>query len=531
VRRPTPDDPVAREVHDLARLAAARICLEQEHLECARDHYQAIKPESKVITTALYELGFTHIRAKHFDLAQQTFERLLQVDPDGAQVFDVRVLVGNLWLRRGDLTTAQRWFSQTSVELTPSHDRLRAVVASSETAAPPGEATFPSGLATMGVAGIARGAFETAASRNWVLADPQAARLLRMAKDISDAPVELTQNKHSLRDIEAALANPDTRMLFPDLTRSRSALTRLSTELLGVRAYFAEQARRGESRYLAAAEAQRLDANRTQLAAIEQGLTARLTRGGPEPASSRTTHDEDRYAAPELPPGSRSDSAEPRQIVAWQPMQQARFETLSPDGAASLSVSSTRPARSAPTHLKELLRQEQQVHLAVRGRMGPAERSELDRDLEVLSRADAVLVQLVDLDTRIDGEINRRLTKAKDFVAARHAEIATAEKSVGVVEAQARDVDQEALRALRAHLSERLDSLVVLADVGLIDVAWARKSRVTSRITAQQTKKNQEVGVIRQAMERDEKALARHFAEVTKLARQAGVPIPDREGD
>ncbi|HEX2660606.1 MAG TPA: tetratricopeptide repeat protein [Polyangia bacterium] len=528
---PPPDDPAAREVHDLAQLAAARICLDQERLDCARDHYQAVQADSKVLTTALYELGFTHIRAKQFDLAQATFERLLEVDPDGAQVFDVRVLVGNLWLRRGDFTTAQRWFSKTSAELTPSHDRLRAVVAASETATPPGEATFPSGLAAMGVEGIARGAFETKASRNWVLADPEAARLLRMAKDIADAPVELTNNRRSLRDIEAALANPDSRTLFPDLTRSRSALTRISTELLNVRAHFAEQARRGESRYLASAEAERLDASRTKLAEIEEGLSARLTRGNLEPSAPVKMPDEDRYAAPEGRPGSRKDSDEPRQLAAWQPLRQARYETLSPDGAAAIPVAAVRPAPSAPMQLKDLLRDEERVHLAVRTRMTPDERNELDRDLEVLSRADAVLSQLVDLDARIDGEIDRRLGRAKDFVAARHLEIAEAEKTIGVVEAQARDVDEDALRALRTHLAARLASLVVLADVGLIDVAWASKSKVTSRITAQQTKKNQEASVIRDAMDRERKALAKHFVEVTAWAKAAGVPIRDPEGD
>jgi|GEM_PF-7103782 len=512
VLRIPPTDEAAKEVHDLARLAAARICLEQERLECARDHYLAVPPESKRITTALYELGFTHIRAKHFDLAQQTFERLLQIDPEGAQVFDVRVLVGNLWLRRGDLTAARRWFSQTSTELTPSHEKLSAVVSSSQGRPPEGEASFPSGLAAMGVEGIARGAFGTAAGRNWVLADPQAARLLSLAKDITNAPKELAENKRSLREIETALADPDSRMLFPDLTRSRSALTRISTELLGVRARFAQHARRGESRYLMAAEAETLDVNGDRLAKIEQGLKARLSR-----------------RSLEAPPPPESDGRY-ASAAAWQPMRRARFQTVASDGGASMAASS-RAVPSAPTQLKDLLRDEQQVHQAIRGRMTPPERTELDRDLEVLSRADAVLLQLVDLDSRIDGEIDRRLNKAKAFVAARQQEIADAEKTTGIVEAAARDVDQEALRALRLHLAARLASLVVLADVGLIDVAWASKSVVTSKVNAQLAKKNQELGVIRAAMDRDQKALAQHFAAVTEWARLAGAPIRNPDGD
>jgi hypothetical protein len=49
--------------------------------------------------------------------------------------------------------------------------------------------------------------------------------------------------------------------------------------------------------------------------------------------------------------------------------------------------------------------------------MSATERSALERDLEVVSRADAAVAQLLALDARIDGEAAQRLGVMRDQVA------------------------------------------------------------------------------------------------------------------
>jgi len=115
-------------------------------------------------------------------------------------------------------------------------------------------------------------------------------------------------------------------------------------------------------------------------------------------------------------------------------------------------------------------------------------RATFDQGPEILSRADAVESQLLALDGRVDREADKQLDILKAQIAGERARSEALEDDLEAMVTEADDLGRSLLAQALSRVTSRLYELVVRSDVGLMDVAWARKaesSRMLQRLQAE----------------------------------------------
>jgi TolA-binding protein len=528
---PAPDDD-AREIQDLARLALGRISYERGQTERAIIYYQSISAHSKVLGDGLYELGWTYVRAKDFAQAEGAFGRLLRFQPDGPQAPELKLLVANLHLRQGDLELAQGAFSRARDELEPAYRKLRAVITRSQA-----DPVFLEILASRNLDELDLATFVPASARNWVRSDPEVERLLTLAHGVVDAQKGVADVTSTFERILGVLADVDRLghlALFPDLKRARQGSTEARLELVEVRGQFAPRVRRLVQPYLLEAEGQLLDRNAAEHATIEQQLGSGLPTAQSAPIAGFTSAESDDGRAPSSTLVS-SDSPDP---VGQLLSAVLRLKGPSPGVPTRLAearrmttltaVAGARERRVSE-RLQQLSRQELEVEQAALPRMSVSRRKELDRELEVVSRADAAVSQLLTLDARLDAEADVRVVALNEVVVDRHRDVTAAHDDLAVVVAKAQYLGGSLAQVMYTRVADHLYDLIVRADVGLIDVVWGLKARRSTAMQAFLTKKNLEQNVLEEELKRQEGALARRFAAETAWAKR--LPTVTRSGD
>jgi TolA-binding protein len=488
----------AREIQDMARLALGRLSYERGQTKRAVGFYQSIAGDSKVLADALYELGWTYVRSQDFVRATVAFERLLRLAPDGPEGPEVKLLVANLHMRQGELGLAQAAFVRARDDVEPAYLKLKAVIERSQA-----DPIFLEILTSRDLDALDLSTFVPASARRWVRGDPEVERLLTLSRDVAVSGKGVAELAGDFERIQGALVDigrEDRLALFPDLGRARRRSTETLVELVELRAEFAGRARRLVQPYLRGAEAQRLESSANEHAVIEGQLGA----------------------------GQLDAAAMPVKMAAAVSRLQGPWVE---EPTMTLAVISGAPERRATERLRVISRQDDEVEQAVLSRLGTSVRAQVDRELEVVSRADASVSQLLELDARLDAEANLRVALLGGVVADRQRDVAAANAKLAVVVAQARDLGGGLARVMYTRVADRLYDLVVRADVGLVDVAWGVKARRAATLQALLVKKNREEGVLADALLRDETALSDRFAKEAAWAHARAIRQSGNAGD
>jgi len=334
-------------------------------------------------------------------------------------------------------------------------------------------------------------------------ADPEVERLLGLASDVVGARKGIVDATNTLDRIQGVLAGADRLALFQDLGRVRQGSTEALARLVEIRGRFVGRARRLEQPYLLEEEARSLDRSVAERASIERQLGAG--------SASR----------------ARSDSVGELRAVVLQLDGSRNFGMAEAERAAKPAVISGARERAVAERLEDVFRREQEVHQAVSTRVSPARRQEIDRELEVVFRADAAVSQLLVLDARLDGEADVRVAALEEVIADRRREVADANGKLTVVTGEAQRFGGTLTRVLYTRVADRLYDLIVRADVGLIDVAWAIKDRSSVTVRTLLLNKNQEEDALKEGLKRQEAALADRFKAEAAWARElAPITIP-----
>src|SRR6266567_5173292 len=95
-------------VVELAQLALGRIHYERDQPTDAIDHYLTISRHSPYFDEALYEVAWVYVKARQYDKALRALELLALANPKSVMLPDVRILEGNLRIRKAQSTAALR---------------------------------------------------------------------------------------------------------------------------------------------------------------------------------------------------------------------------------------------------------------------------------------------------------------------------------------------------------------------------------------------------------------------------------------
>jgi len=516
-----PPDDNARDIQDLARLAIGRIHYERNQFDRAVEAYQAVSRSSNYFEDSLYEQAWTHIKAKDWLRAFRSLQLLLDNNPDSKDAPELRLLLGNLNLRMERFANANEAYAETREQFEPIHRQIQAALMKAQT-----DPSYYDNLLGKNLEKFDISALVPPTAAKWVRTEPDVERVLTLATDVGTMERDIQESEATMAKLEKAVDGPGRAAIFPDLAAGRRKSSEIANQLVDIRQKVAFEMRKLLEPKLSAEERAQLD----HLAAERDGLEHQLKN---LPTSQASLEERDRTSkkafgeldkqASELNVEIQSLSAQlvaleqyyrssrQQQKIRPEDVQRpandlrsalddlqksqsrlrdeiadAQRETTAAGAAGELE-------RQQVARLEALLKQERDLSSQVRSRLGGGDQARFDRLATLNGRADVVDGQLHDYDSRLDAQVDQRLSKVKEFLVTEKDELhQVSQKLTGVV-TESQSLGGGLAQAMLSKVAERFYDLVVKSDVGIIDVAWGLKDQKTSAVTKLTTQKNLEL--------------------------------------
>lgn len=528
-----PRDSSAHEhVVDLAWMALGRIHYECEHQPEAARAYAKVERTSPEFHQALYELAWVHVRLGDFQRAQRALEILAIAAPERLDIADGALLRGDLLLRSGRLETALDAYREVRERFEPARAEVERFIATTSDPAAYYDRLIEDELELVGNAKVPE------AVLGWVRDAARSARAFAVIDDVGRARELLRRSRERASKLRAVLSAPTRARAFPELQAALEKSIGLTNRLARARRALAQglddagdpvegsplERARGERRALMA------DVGRMPVTAADfarrQGAAERSWSGVSQ-GLQRVTLEADKLQA--LINGLRRLLAElHKHGVSHDAASRARF-------ASEVAAHE----RELAGYLERIAQFQQQIE-AGRLQVGFGDRRYAD-DEAVRKRFRRAVDQELALSAAAGGEASeyarrvapvlarmerseQRLEATRAALEARAAEgarellrqvseeIENLERQTLALEALDREarslVGEVAMRSF-ARVKERLESIVLRADVGVVQQAWGLREEQRARLVRLQRKRALE----EEALERELKEVLDEPAE------------------
>jgi tetratricopeptide (TPR) repeat protein len=482
-----------RQVVELTYLALGRLYYETEQLEQALEAYRAIEQTSPQFAEALYELAWTYIRLGDAIQAERALEVLSVAAPDSPLNADGKVLRGDLLARGGRYDEAEVVYAEVRATFGPIRDTL----SRTRREHPDLHAYFRQ---------VVRENFERfdiddflpESARRWIELEGDYGRALEVLADLSEAKQLVVETDELARRITAALSAPNRVSVFSDLRRQRERTTGLRNRAARARGT------------LITGEAQARGDRQGQVAQVRtrrQELHAEVMK---MPVDTEDFIDRDSEKLEEYRAAERS-------------LQGLRVEILGLEArivASRTGVAAVDPAKADPKALRKQLEKHEaevekheeqltwirrrlevgRLHVGVGDKRYQADDTERAKFIELVARErklagsggpsyDAAFARVASVERQLDRRdaelaamVQRRASEMLVVVNEETANLARYRVAIRSFEGETEDV-VGAITALnfdRVH--DRFYELVLRADLGTIDIAWARREDHRLRI-------------------------------------------------
>jgi len=494
-----------REVVELCALALGRVEAELGHPAASLDAYQRVPRDSRHFDDALYEIAWGYVKSGQYEAALRTAEVIVELSPESLLAPEATVLEGHLLLRLGRYSEATEAYSRVINDYAPVRDEIDAILTMHEdpvryfndlighsgntfdaaTVLPPAAVKWASTQKEVAVAlGLAAGL--DGGRRDLLEADALADRLTAVlargggldafpllhesfatAQALGNAAAAL-EGAAATAALEAALPalDPEARAEVERVHGERLALERQLDALPRTREDVVARLDRMRVRIEAADQAAfrlgyQIDGARAAIAGSEawlgahRGEIAADAEGRQEVADELRKHREQTGVYDEELRGIKRDLALARDAAA---------------GAQALEEE----ARLRDRYLA-LLARERELLGATRGRLDAGAIARIDRAGALAERLGADQGRARAVADQVRAEAGRRASALKARVDQEKQTVSAQAEALDGVQGEAKElVGRIAFRSFSAVRSQ-FYRLVLKADVGLVDVAWARK--------------------------------------------------------
>jgi tetratricopeptide (TPR) repeat protein len=484
-----------RQVVELTYLALGRLYYETDQLEQALEAYRAVEQTSPHFDEALYELAWNYIRMGDAVQAERALEVLSVAAPDSALNADGKVLRGDLLARTGRYDEAEVVFDEVRATFGPIRDDL----ARTRQEHPDLHAYFRT-VVRENLDHFDIDDFLPESARRWIDLEGDYERALEVLADLSEAKQLVQETDELAQRIKAALSAPNRVSVFSDLRRQRERTTGLRNRAARARGTLinGETQVQGDRR----GEVARVRARRRELQAEVMKM----------PVETEDFIDRD------------FDKLEEYR-VAERDLQGLRVEILGLEArivASRTGLAAVDPEKVDPKALRaqldrhevEVKEYEEQLtwlrrrlevgrlHVGVGDKRYQADDTErtkfinlVDRERELVgsggpgydaafSRVAAVERQLDQRDAEVAARVQRRVAEMLAVVDEETANLARYRVALGSLEGETEDVVGAITYLNFNRVHDRFHDLVLRADVGKIDVSWARREDHRLRIDA-----------------------------------------------
>ncbi len=490
-----------RAVEHLTYMALGRLFYETDQIERAIEAYQRVPRTSELFPEALYEVAWAFIRIGDSTRAERALEVLSVAAPESRFIPDAKLLRGNLLLREGRFDDANRIFREVRKQFGPVRRRLDQMI---EGRGDP--LAYFRKLVREHLDAFDPTLFLPEEARRWGRIEGDMARAMRVLEDLSTARRLVLETEDLVERVGGALASPNGVAVFSDLRRHREGTTALRNRLARAR----RQLLRVEARRLAGGSAElrqvrerrrrierilgkmptrdedfvvrddrllgRFSGMERQLAALRVellGMEARIT------ATERFLEDtRERWQGdPAAREAVERELALQKQGVEAYRDQIRHLERAIEVGRIQVGVGDARYQRDdrLRAEYNALVERERRLMAAQGLRRDP----KVDR---LFGRIAAIEARLDAHDQRVDAVLAERVAEMRRVVEEERQKLTGYREALGQLEVEAEDVVGAVAFMNFDGVRRRFYDLVLRADVGRIDVAWARREEHRMRI-------------------------------------------------
>lgn len=508
---------------DLVKLSLGRLFQERGQIEESAAAYAEIDESSPHFSDMLFETAWAHVKAANeaedeaarreaLEKALLSTELLMATAPGPRLYPQARLLQGNLQIRLGAPETAYETFESVVDRYAASRRQLEAFVRSREDTQAffdeiverelEGEDPRNSGLPELAV--------------EYVMEEDGMQRVLLVERDLAEAQQDLAESRELIAMLEVALAGEQRFRMFPSLSALRDQMLSVHNRWLANELRLLELEHRAVRPLLAGADAATVDERWAEVRRLAGDIRA-LPADALAVAGARTAlseaYQQTSLQAYRLTYRVSSMRAELQAVRRWLAENRATLSLEAQETVEGRIEKSRRAVARLEGQLEVLLAEIRRASVQAESDAGASQGKRLADDF--IRARDRMLVALQpgrnEASTGMVGLLSRFDQQRRTLTGLRQ-ELSSLENRVQVridgqvaalrqrLTAESARVEEEAARFARlAANSEQVlgpvsqrtlgavdgkfESLIREADVGLIDVAWARKQEETQKVT------------------------------------------------
>ncbi|MDX2091190.1 MAG: tetratricopeptide repeat protein [Kofleriaceae bacterium] len=510
-----------RRVVELSQLALGRLYYERDQLAKSIDSYLLVDRHSDLFPEALYEVAWVYVKGKQFDKALRALELLALSEPTSNKTPTVRLLEGNLRIRKAQL------LRQAIITNTVDAEHKDPVIEYDKAAAVFEETNrlyFPSyqSVATMleggtdagdyiaQLAGRSSTVFQATApipeaAAQYLRDEPEVQRVVANQSDLGTIQAHLTEAEANVARLEAVLAADDKSVVYPGLASRRARIGQIQRELIDVRADLADQqlALIAQSGDVAQASGNRktLLAQLQAMPDADAAHAAMLTeaRDGYEKIDETVSEisgalDSSQAVAVALrtyvstPPteGMAAIAPEQKQTVNTElaataaeafaiEKELAEIRSELQLGRDLAGVGDASLAQAHDLRQQVMAAQDAEQRVLTGFASASRDRSKSSRLVGLADRAQKIATELDTTDRHINSIVDKALENAKATLAQEHKLIDEYKAELAEYEVESRAIGGTVLGASFQNVKAKFYDIVIRTDVGSIDVLWSQK--------------------------------------------------------
>jgi tetratricopeptide (TPR) repeat protein len=505
-------------VLELAHMALGRLHYERDQPTDAIDHYLAIGRRSPLFDDALFEVAWVYVKAKQYDRALRALELLALANPKSAMLPDVRILEGNLRIRKAqaqgvvtgnsaeEYDKATRVFEDTSRKYDEPRKRVEEIVAAHDD---------PRQFFAQ-ITGRAEQVLQVKVELPevvlaWMRELPDVQRVLGVSKNLDEIRTDLDETTNMIERLERAVSSPSRVALFPALAESRGRAQELGQSAFTIRQELATRERVLVGKVASAGEVAQLDALRNRRAGLTKRLEAMPHSGDSFYERVRkakaqyleldkkaqqldvyiTSVDAELVALNKYYHDLRSDGHsrtvaegdytrqenELRLLAASlrKELEAIRQDILVASDEAGINQQLVDEEIATRKELADTLLAEHQGEAPIVARISAGDRPEADHIATLIAQADRVHAQTAGTMAKIDGIIDGQLVEVKSTIAEEKDRVQEYRRSLTSYDGEGSEVGGEVVAGSFDAVSKKFYEIGVRADVGLLDVSWSQK--------------------------------------------------------
>ncbi len=533
-RKPETNDD--RRVIELSHMALGRIHYERDQPSKAIDRYLMISRRSDLFDEALYEVAWVYVKNKEFDKALRALELLALANPQSARMPDVKILEGNLRIRKAQKVVDQaqgnaaeeyavalstfemlkETFKQPREELVrlmKEHEDPRVFMAQ--------------------ITGRTSESFDTHSTlpevaAAWLREEPDVQRVIGIEDDLGQIRDEITEAEETIERLEAALSTPSRVNIFPSLASKRTRGTEILEDIFALRTQLATHQRALFGKYADAgqtAELERLAAERQKIARELADLPNAQVAYGERIQKARDSYDLidqraaevstvlhateaqlialDKYikdiakdrkdGKPAAPEGTDASIADQRaELEATRTELEAlRRDIVLAKDRAGTGDESAEAARTLRARLQAALDAEHTAMRRLVAKMGGKDQAKAQQIIGLTEKANTIAHSLDKMNATIDDIVESALGEVRSSLTDEKAKLSAYKAEYGNYEVESRELGGEILGVSFDGVAKKFYEVLLRSDVGVVDVAWSLKEaadQATKRLNFDQAR-------------------------------------------